>query len=210
MVSGKSSWVRAACKYLIARRIYWLILCLLPASLAPALYLAAPALPSAAQAGDLIFRRGTEPVSTAVLMIDGGAFSHVGILLGEPGAWRVLHSTPAEVPGRADGVVVDSLAFFLNPARSSGYAVYRVEATDAQRQRALQVALGERGKPFRVADTAGTYCTLLVWNAWQQAGVNFEVAFTEVQLPLLTGRYLFPSQLRRSARLQELPHTPLS
>jgi len=198
--------VRVACKHLSMRHPCGLLLCLLPASVAPALYLAPPDLPIAAQAGDLIFRRGTEPVSMGVLAVDGGAFSHVGMLLGEQGAWQVLHATPAEVPGRADGVVVDSLAFFLNPARSSGYAVYRVEATDAQRQHALQAALGEHGKPFLVADAAGTYCTLLVWDAWRQAGVNFEVNFTDVQVPLLTGRYLLPSQLRRSARLRELTY----
>jgi len=193
---------------ILPHRAWALLLCLLPASLSPALYFAPPALPGPALAGDLIFRRGTEPVSAAVLVADGGQYSHVGMLLGEPGAWQVLHSTPSEVPGRADGVAVDSLAFFLNPARSSGYAVYQVEASAAQRQRAVDIALGELGKPFLVGDPAGTYCTLLVWHAWQQAGVDFEVAFTKMQLPLLSGHYLLPSQLRRSTRLQRLAHNP--
>jgi len=205
MANGKWSWAAwAGCKRSIFRNACWLLLCLVPTSLAPALYLAPPALPRAAQAGDLIFRQGTEPISAAVRVVDGGQFSHVGMLAGESGAWQVVHATPSEVPGRADGVVLDPLAFFLNPARSSGYAVYRVEASDGQRQHALQVALGELGKPFLVGDPAGTYCTLLVWDAWHQAGVDFEVTFTEVQLPLLTGRYLLPGQLRRSTRLRRL------
>jgi len=191
---------------MFARARWWLLAwCLLPATLAPALYFAAPALPAAAQAGDLIFRRGTEPVSMAVLAVDGGGFSHVGMLLGQPGAWQVLHSTPSEIPGRADGVVLDSLEFFLNPARSRGHAVYQVEATDAEHQLAVQYALGERGKPFLVGDPAGTYCTLLVWHAWQQAGVELAVSFTPIPLPLLRGDYLLPGQLRRSARLRRLP-----
>jgi len=185
-------------------RAWLLLLCLVPASLSPALYSAAPALPPGTQAGDLIFRRGTEPVSAAVLVVDGGEFSHVGMLLGQPGAWQVLHATPSEVPGRNDGVVIDSLAFFLNPARSKGHAVYRVEASAIQHRHAVHFAQGDAGKPFRIGDPNGTYCTLLVWQAWQQAGVDFEVAFTQVQVPLLQGEYLFPSQLRRSKWLREL------
>jgi len=202
MASGKSLWVGHAG---VSRRTFWLLLlCLLPTVLAPALYFPPPALPPAAQAGDLIFRRGTEPVSAAVLMVDGGEFSHVGMLLGGPDAWQVLHSTPSEVPGRKDGVVIDPLAFFLSPVRSRGHAVYRVEATQIQHQRAVQYALGEQGKPFLIGDQMGTYCTLFVWSAWRQAGVEFEVAFTPIALPLLQGDYLLPGQLRRSARLRRL------
>jgi len=186
------------------RRTWWQLLCLLPASLAPAPYLPPPALPAGAQAGDLIFRRGNAPVSALVLAVDGGEFSHVGMLLGSSGAWRVLHSTPSEVPGRADGVVIDSLAFFLDSARNRRHAVYRVEASDTQRQHAVQYALGEQGKPFLLGDASGTYCTLLVWRAWQQAGVDFAVPFTPMAIPLLKGEYLLPGQLRRSVRLQTL------
>jgi len=202
MANGRSSW--AAGKLAVLQRVWLLLLCLAPASLSPALYFELPALPPAAQAGDLIFRRGTEPVSVAVLAVDGGQFSHVGMLLGQSGAWQVLHATPSEIPGRAHGVVVDSLAFFLNPARSSGHAVYRVEATHMQHQHAVHYALDELGKPFLVGDAAGTYCTLLVWHAWEQAGVDFETPFTAIHLPLMKGEYLLPGQLRRSRRLRRL------
>jgi len=202
MASGRSSY-----KTTTLRRTWWwwpLYLWLLPTTLSPALYFTPPALPVTAQAGDLIFRRGTEPVSMAVLAVDGGGFSHVGMLLGEPGAWQVVHATPSEIPGRPDGVVIDSLAFFLNPARSNGHTVYRVKASKAQHQRAVQHALDKQGAPFRVGNQAGTYCTLLVWRAWQRAGVDFAVPFTPIAIPLLKGEYLLPGQLQRSTWLQPL------
>ncbi|MBB3344904.1 YiiX/YebB-like N1pC/P60 family cysteine hydrolase [Luteimonas sp. RC10] len=163
-----------------------------------------PALPAEAQAGDLVFRRGTESVSAMVLAIDGGQFSHVGMLVGRPGTWQVVHATPSEVPGRADGVVVDALSFFLDPVRSRDYAVYRVDAPDALRAAAVGEALGQRGTRFRMADPAGTYCTRLVWEAWRRAGVDLEVRFTRLALPLMQGDYLLPTPLSRSPRLRRL------
>jgi len=168
-----------------------------------------PVLPSEAQAGDLIFREGTEWISAAVMSVDGGGFSHVGMLIGEAGSWQVLHATPAERSGQADGVALDTLAFFLDPQRSHAHAVYQVQATLAQRQRAVQFALAEHGKSFRIHDAAGTYCTVLVWNAWQQAGVDLQVRFTPVALPLMRGNYLLPSNLRHSPQLQRLESNAL-
>jgi len=51
------------------------------------LWLLAIMLLAAAQAGDLILRRGTEMISNAVMAVDDGNFSHVGMLMGEPGRW---------------------------------------------------------------------------------------------------------------------------
>jgi len=159
-------------------------------------------LPAGTQAGDLIFRRGLETTSDVVLAVDGGEFSHVGMLLGQAGTWQVIHATPPEVEGRTDGVVVDDLAFFLDPVRSQAHAVYHVQASAQQRAQAIQHALAERGKLFRMANPAGTYCTLLVWQAWRQAGLDLEVDFTWLALPLMQGDYLLPTPLSRSSHLR--------
>ena len=58
--------------------------------------------------------------------------------------------------------------------------------------------------------------TVAVWRmavqAWQHGGVALDVAYTDVTLPLLRGRYLLPSGLRRAPQLQALtpvlPVTP--
>jgi len=178
------------------------------AGLASGFTLASPALPPDTQPGDLIFRRGTSNESALVLAVDGGEFSHVGMLLGAsdtpgtPGGWQVIHATPSEVPGRADGVVVDDLAFFLDPARSQTHAVYHVEATPEQRAQAIQQILAARAQPFRLADPAGTYCTLLIWRVWFDAGLDLDVDFTPLALPLMPGDYLLPGPLARSRHLR--------
>ncbi|WP_370680581.1 YiiX/YebB-like N1pC/P60 family cysteine hydrolase [Comamonas sp. GB3 AK4-5] len=172
---------------------------------------AAPQLPAQAAAGDLIFRQGTESVSQLVRAVDRGEFSHVGLLVAQPGApgqWQVLHATPSEKPGQPDAVVLDSLDFYLAPQRSRSYQLYRVQASDQARQQAVDWALAQQGRAFDLLDSGhGVYCTTLAWQAWQQAGVPLDAAFTEVTLPLLNGRYLLPSGLLRAPQLQ--PLTPL-
>ena len=168
--------------------------------------LAQPALPLSAQAGDLIFRRGTEGVSHMVLSMDRGLYSHVGMLVGERGSWKVVHATPSEKAGQADGVVLDSLEFFLAPQRSQAFVVYSPKNVSAdQRRRAVQWALAQQGRGFEiVAANKGIYCTTLVWQAWTQAGLDWPVATTEVTLPVLKGHYLLPSALQTSAQMQRL------
>lgn len=169
---------------------------------APALAIEVPA---QARAGDLVFREGTAGVSVAVLSVDGGPYSHVGMLLGEPGQWQVIHATPAETPGRADGVVIDTLDFYLAPERAVQHAIYHVQAEDTARAAAVRAAHARLGEPFRLAEPGGAYCTELVWSAWQSAGVDLDVTFTPLALPLIPGRYLLPRDLAASARLQVLP-----
>ncbi|WP_024890357.1 YiiX/YebB-like N1pC/P60 family cysteine hydrolase [Luteimonas huabeiensis] len=166
---------------------------------------AADPLPPGARAGDLIFREGTEAVSAAVIAVDRSGYSHVGMLLGGPGRWQVLHATPSEVPGRPDGVVIDPLAFFLDPQRARRHVVYAVRADEEQRARALAHARERVGRRFRLADPSGTYCTALVWDAWRAAGVDLDVRFVRLALPLMQGDYLLPGELMASPRLRRLP-----
>ena len=165
---------------------------------------ATPSLPIDAQAGDLIFREGTEAVSSAVMAVDGGAYTHVGMLVRKDDTWKVLHATPSEVAGRPDGVVLDSIDFYLDPQRARQWAVYGVEADASEREQAVKAALGMLGKPFRIADASGTYCTVLLWNAWRTAGVDLEVTFTPLNLHLLPGQYLLPSALLASPKVRLL------
>jgi uncharacterized protein YycO len=174
------------------------------AFLAPAAPVFEP--PAGAQAGDLIFRQGAETVSQAVMAADGGGYSHVGMLLGGPGRWRVLHATPSEVPGRPDGVVIDSLAFFCAPERSRHQSVYHVQAGEEQRQRAIANAKAQIGRTFNLTNPqAGTYCTQLVWQAWQAAGLDWQAKPSHLHLPFIAGDYWLPSDLRASPRLRQLP-----
>lgn len=165
---------------------------------------------SGASPGDLIFREGNEAISDMVLTMDDGQFSHVGLLAKHEGEWVVIHSTPSEIEGRIDGVVIDPINFFISPQRSRHYAVYHVEATNDQREQAVRWAREQEGTPFSILDPEGIYCTTLVWEAWHGAGVDLEAQFTHMAIPLAEGEYLLPSGLLSSPKLTLLESETLS
>ena len=161
------------------------------------------------QAGDLIFRIGDGWQSEVVRGMagrqrQGDPYSHVGMLVGSPGHWQVVHAVPAERPNRADAVVRDDLGFFLSPERARGVAIYRIAATAAPRATAVEYALQRLGTPFRVVenDREGQYCTTLVWAAWQRAGVDLGARFEHLEVPFSAGDYLLPHSLRTAPGLQ--------
>jgi cell wall-associated NlpC family hydrolase len=162
--------------------------------------------------GDLIFRIGTDWRSEAVRggSDDPDPYSHVGLLVGSPEHWQVLHSTPAEKPGRADGVVLDDLAFFAAAERARGIALYRVAAGAAERAAAVRFAYSRLGAPFRLVDndTEGNYCTTFVWRAWREAGIDLGARFERVTVFSDSAHYLFPPALRRSSLLKLLYEFP--
>jgi len=162
------------------------------------------------QAGDLVFRIGDGWQSEVVRGMAGrqrrgDPYSHVGMLVGSPGHWQVVHAVPAEMPDRTDAVVRDDLGFFLSPERTRGVAIYRVAAAAAPRAAAVKYALQRLGTPFRIVenDREGQYCTTLVWAAWQRAGVDLGARFERLKVPFSSaGDYLLPHGLRTAPGLQ--------
>ncbi|MDR2208630.1 MAG: hypothetical protein LBE22_06640 [Azoarcus sp.] len=176
---------------------------------APAIVLPAE-LHSQLQPGDLVFRIGDSWQSEVVRGVTntrqqrGDPYSHVGMLVGSPKHWQVVHAVPAEPPNRADAVVRDDLDFFLSPERAQGVAIYRVAADAASRAAAVEYALQRLGTPFRIVenDRVGQYCTTLVWAAWQRAGIDLGARFEHLEVPLAAGNYLLPHSLRIAPGLQ--------
>jgi cell wall-associated NlpC family hydrolase len=167
------------------------------------------------QAGDLIFRIGDSWQSEIVRGMEHGTvdqrpagdpYSHVGMLVGNPTHWQVLHAVPAELPGRADAVVLDDLDFFLAPERAQGAAIYRVDADASARAKAVANAMQRLGTPFRIVenDHEGQYCTTLVWYAWQHAGIPLSARFDNLNVPFAAGQYLLPHSLRIAPELHLL------
>ena len=168
------------------------------------------------QAGDLIFRIGDGWQSDAVrgagrsvrqsARQESDPYSHVGMLVGEPSHWRVLHAVPAELPGRKDEVVLDDLDFFIAPERAHGVAVYRIAAETSVRAAAVENAMKRLGAPFMIVenDLEGQYCTTLIWHAWKRAGVDLGARFDDLNIPFAAGQYLLPHSLRAAPELNLL------
>jgi len=162
-------------------------------------------LPTNTKAGDLIFRKGTETVSIAVLALDNSGFSHVGMLIGDKNNWQVIHATPSEVKGRKDGVVIDDLDFFLDTKRSEQFAIYQIQANEQTRMQAIDIIQKQQHKSFSMKDdNFGTYCTALIWRAYLNAGFNLQVNFTHLNIPFMSGDYLLLEELIASKHLKML------
>lgn len=153
------------------------------------------------QSGDIIFREGTESISEFILSVDHGGYSHVGMLYQIQNKWYVIHATPSEKTNIPDSVVLDELSFYLSKNHAKRYAIYTVQADQQQYQQAAKYIHNQLGKPFDITGINGTYCTLLILEAWKTANVDLQVTFTEIDLPLIGGRYLLPKDLRASEKL---------
>lgn len=161
--------------------------------------------------GDIIFRRGVSVESEAVMALDGGGtYSHVGIVKFVDGQAQVIHVTADEPPGSPNVTRIEPLAQYLEPARASAAAVYRVHAGDRQFvDGALRTADSYTNAkiPFDTAmdiDSASAmYCTELVWRAYHEAGLDLvDGKFETMTSPLMSGRFVLPSTLRRSPHLE--------
>lgn len=153
------------------------------------------------QSGDLIFREGTELISDLITQSEENSYSHVGMLYKKQGLWFVIHATPPETKDKLEGVVIEPLTFFIAKERSKKYGIYKVKASAKQHQQALTNALQELNKPFRLDEKEGTYCTLLIYRAWQKAEIDLEAKFTPITLPFIEGDYILPKDLANSKYL---------
>lgn len=126
--------------------------------------------------GDLIFREGISFESRAVLEIDSGAYSHIGILYKGEKGWEVIHAVPGETEGGIDTVKIEPLAQFLQPDRCVQATTLRTNTSDEIATRAVRYAKTKVGKPFDnsfdLHDTSAYYCTELIWQAYLRQGID--------------------------------------
>ena len=161
--------------------------------------------------GDIIFRRGVSVESEAVMALDGnGDYSHVGIIKFINGQPQVIHVTADEPPGSPDVTRIEPLAQYLEPARASAAAVYRIRMDERRFiAGALRTADGyvTARVPFDSAmdlnSPSAMYCTELVWRAYHEAGLDLvDGKFETMTTPLLRGQFILPSTLRQSPHLE--------
>jgi hypothetical protein len=141
----------------------------------------------ALEEGDLVFRRGSSPLSRFVLGTDAvAAYSHVGILAVVGGRLQVVHVSVGEGGPASDRTRADPLSTFLSPDRAEAWAVYRLRR-EAERLGPLAAEGARRylsdGRTFDAAfdlqDDTRLYCTELVWRSYRAAGLDLAPAQLE-------------------------------
>lgn len=163
--------------------------------------------------GDIVFRRGRDLMSQAVLSQGNSThYSHVGLLLkSQDGLW-VIHAFPQEGT-HPSGVLKERLEDFSVADNAAEIAVYRVNAlSEEERQHIRRYALNQLGKPFdggfRMQGDARFYCTKLVIFAYQAAGITLVDHRAEIQVAMLEDPVIPPDHLRQFA-LISLSHIAL-
>ena len=167
----------------------------------------APALPfDRMREGDLVFRCGEGIVSRAVLSVEeDGVYSHVGILVRDGDAWKVVHAVPGEKehPGDFDRVKAEAPERFLAPDRARAGALVHCGLSDpAVLARIRETALGWArdnvpfDDDFDIADSSRLYCTELVWRLYRRAGIDLsEGRRRRLDILFVHGDCLLPGHL---------------
>ncbi|WMY75931.1 YiiX/YebB-like N1pC/P60 family cysteine hydrolase [Buttiauxella selenatireducens] len=189
--SGKLFWVKAISIFVIA-----LPLCVWGSGL-----------PAGVVSGDLIFRTGDEAISSIIRTMDSTGYSHVGMVYAVNGRVLVIHSTPSEHPGTQDGVVIDSLDFFISKAINRKVFYYQVEASIKKHELAVKKALSYTGTPFSVTTKEGIYCTKLVTKSWEAASVNISTGSKKINIPMFHSSVIMPENIIGSANVKPVVAT---
>ena len=143
----------------------------------------APVLPfGQLQEGDLAFRCGQGVFSHAIMSAEEDPrYSHVGVLVKENGAWKVVHAVPGEsdFPGDFDRVKAETIEGFFAPDRAFRGCLVHTGLADSTlvarlSREALQLACDSVrfDGSFDLADSTSLYCTELVWMLYRHAGVD--------------------------------------
>lgn len=161
----------------------------------------AVAIPANIQSGDLVFRDGGDITSEIIKTLDHSGYSHVGMIYLSDQGVQVIHATPQERPGTGDAVVIDTLAYFRTHAKNQHIVFYHINASTQQHAGALRYALSRAGQSFGFTANS-LYCTQLVYQAWQSAGLNITTNHKWLKVPLIDDPILLPQDITDSRLLQ--------
>ncbi len=163
------------------------------------------------KAGDIVFRSGTGIFSQAVLCVENGTYSHVGIVVDSAGRKMVVHAVPDEpdYPGDPDRVKMETIENFYNTRRGSSGAVMRhcdSEAASIAAQAAMEIYHSNTlfDHAFDDKDTTMLYCSELVERAYLKAGYDIaEGRRHRYNIPAISKNpIIMPSDLYESAQLK--------
>ena len=156
--------------------------------------------------GDLAFRCGEGLFSRAVTSVETeGVYSHVGILVRDGEAWKVVHAVPGEKegPDDFDRMKAEDPERFFAPARAAAGALVHTDLTGPEAlERIRNTALSWARDSVRfdgkydLDDSSRLYCSELVWRLYRQEGIDLsEGRRKPLNIIVLQGDCLLPEHL---------------
>jgi hypothetical protein len=154
-------------------------------------------LKSLVKVGDWIFRDGVQVDSFIVKKLDGGEFSHIGMIVFVEPEIKVIHATTNDDENKPNQVIISTLTEFIAPDLAHKYAIVRPDfLSDKQKAQIAEELLMKQGESFKIAsrEQEHLYCTTLLYDAIVKYKPDFNPEWEYANLPLLiSGNYLFPS-----------------
>ncbi len=160
--------------------------------------------------GDWIFRSGTSTESQLIQTLSDSEFSHIGMVVSLQPEPLIVHATTNDDPQRTNQVLSSPLAEFIDPKLARHFAIARPSFLTAQEnQQAAQQLLQQLGQPFVLAERSSEhlYCTTLLADALQHSASSFQPQWQQINAPLLSGEYLFPSAFANYPEIEWLYHS---
>ena len=160
--------------------------------------------------GDWIFRSGTSTESQLIQTLSNSEFSHIGMVVSLQSEPLIVHATTSDDPQRTNQVLSSPLAEFIDPKLARHFAIARPSFLTAQEnQQAAQQLLQQLGQPFVLAERSSEhlYCTTLLADALQHSASPFQPQWQQINAPLLSGEYLFPSAFANYPEIEWLYHS---
>lgn len=160
--------------------------------------------------GDIVFRRGVGLSSEAVLYVDSGQYSHVGIVANYQGKKMIIHAVPGEkeFEGDIDRIKMDSIQKFYSHDKAVAGAICRPYDLGIGKKAANR-AMELYGKhiPFDhdydSSDTTKLYCTELLMYIYQKEGKELVDGDGHVfNVPFINHKVYTPSDIFKSKQVK--------
>lgn len=171
------------------------------------LQLCAAVAPENLAVGDWIFRAGTGRESAMIRYLDGGEYSHIGIVVAVAPEIRIIHATTDDDPTHPNQVINSSFAEFSAPPLAGKIAAARPAFLNESERAQLAAAVARHlGEPFHLTarDQSPRYCTTIIYDALITLRPATAARWRHLDLPLLAGDYLFPQALAELPGLEWL------
>ena len=163
------------------------------------LQLCAAVAPENLAVGDWVFRAGTGRESALIRYLDGGEYSHIGIV--------VAVAPTDDDPARPNQVIASSFSEFSAPPLAGKIAAARpVFLNESERAQLAAAVARHLGEPFHLTarEQSPRYCTTIIYDALTALRPSVHARWRHIDLPLLEGDYLFPQALAELPGLEWL------
>ncbi|UMB61633.1 hypothetical protein MHL31_05365 [Lutibacter sp. A80] len=157
--------------------------------------------------GDLILRAGKSTESYLVHLADNSSeFTHIGIIIIERNQPYVIHA----VPHKNHTLKKDLLGDFLDPKKTSSYAIYRSNYTSITLNKVVNEAKNfyvnkyTFDNEYNLNTDTKLYCSELILKAFNNVGIHLNVNAKSFNFVIGEHDIIFPSEFTKIPQFSKI------